>query len=60
MDVSTLVLAALLGAIAVPAVLWATSRDNVDTEFSGCLWTLILVGVAVGVIWGLGAWVAGV
>jgi hypothetical protein len=55
----TLVLAALLGAIVVSAVLWAWSGENVDTAFSGFLWTLVLVGVVVGMLWAFGAWVAG-
>lgn len=60
MDGATLVLAALfLGVVAVPAVLWATSADNVDTAFSGFAWTLLLVGSVVGMIWAFGAWIAG-
>ncbi len=59
MDGGTLVLAALLGAIAVSALLWAWSEENVDTAFSGCVWTLVLVVVVVGMVWALGAWVVG-
>ncbi len=57
MDGGTLVLAALVGAVVVSAVVWASLGDNVDTEFSGCLWTLVLVATVVGMIWAFGAWV---
>ena len=52
--------ASLFGAVVVVAVLfWAASSDNVDTAFSGCAWTAVLVGVVAGMIWAFGAWVGG-
>ncbi len=60
MDGGTLTAALVFGAMVVVAiVVWATSGDNVDTAFSGFLWTLLLIGVVAGMIWGLGAWVLG-
>ena len=56
----TLGAALAFGAMVVVAIIvWATSGDNVDTAFSGFLWTLLLVGVVAGMIWGFGAWVLG-
>ena len=57
MDGGTFILAALVGVVAVYAVPWALLGDNVDTEFSGCLWTLVLFAIVVGMIWAFGAWV---
>ena len=38
--------ASLFGAVVVAVVLlWAASSDNVDTAFSGCAWTAVLLGV---------------
>lgn len=51
--------ALLLGALVVAIVAHATTAENVDTAFSGFLWTLLLVGVVVGMIWVFGAWIAG-
>ncbi len=60
MDGGTLTAALVFGAMVVVAiVVWATSGDNVDTAFSGFVWTLILIGVVAGMIWGFGAWVLG-
>ena len=52
--------ASLFGAVVVAVLLlWAASEDNVDTAFSGCAWTAVLVGVVVGMIWAFGTWVGG-
>ena len=60
MDGGTLSAALVFGAMVVVAIIvWATSGDNVDTAFSGFLWTLLLVGVVAAMIWGFGAWVIG-
>ncbi len=60
MDGGTLTAALVFGAMVVVAiVVWATSGDNVDTAFSGFVWTLLLIGVVAGMIWGFGAWVLG-
>ncbi len=61
MDGGTALIAALVfGAMVVIAiVVWATSGDNVDTAFSGFVWTLLLIGVVAGMIWGFGAWALG-
>ncbi|MDP9479604.1 MAG: hypothetical protein M3R38_28735 [Actinomycetota bacterium] len=56
---TTWVAAWLLGAVAVAVVASATTGENVDTAFSGCVWTMLLVGLVVGMIWAFGAWVAG-
>ncbi len=60
MDGATLSAALVFGAMVVVAIVaWATSGDNVDTAFSGFVWTLLLIGVVAGMIWGFGAWVLG-
>ena len=60
MDSGTLGAALVFGAMVVVAIVaWATPGDNVDTAFSGFVWTLLLVGVVAGMIWGFGAWVLG-
>ncbi len=60
MDGGTALSAALVfGAMVVAIILWATLGDNVDTAFSGFVWTLLLVGVVAGMIWGFSAWVLG-
>ena len=60
MDGGTLGAALVFGAMALVAIVaWATSGDNVDRAFSGFLWTLLLVGIVAGMIWGFGAWVLG-
>ena len=60
MDGGTLSAALVFGAMVVVAIVaWATSGDNVDTAFSGFVWTLILIGVVAGMIWGFGGWVLG-
>ena len=51
--------ALVFGAMVVGVVVWSTSGDNVDTAFSGFLWTLLLVGIVAGMIWGFGAWALG-
>ena len=57
---TTLSATLVFGAMVVVAIIvWATSGDNVDTAFSGFVWTLLLVGVVAGMIWGFGAWVIG-
>jgi hypothetical protein len=54
------VAALLLGAVVVAIVVaWATSGENVDTAFNGCVWTLLLVGLVVGMVWAFGAWIVG-
>lgn len=59
MDGGTWLAALLLGAVAVAVLAHATTADNVDTAFSGCVWTLLVVGVVAGMIWGFSAWVVG-
>ncbi len=49
----------LLGAAVVAVLALAASGKYVDTAFSGCVWTLFLVGLVVGMIWAFSAWVAG-
>ena len=50
----------LFGAVVVVAVVfWAAWSDNVDTAFSGCVWTAVLVGVVVGMVRAFGAWYDG-
>ena len=57
---AALVFGAMVVATMVVAIIaWATSGDNVDTAFSGIVWTLLLVGVVAGMIWGFGALVLG-
>ncbi len=58
---TTWVAAWLLGAVSTfsPVVADATTGENVDTAFSGCVWTMLLVGLVVGMIWAFGAWIAG-
>jgi hypothetical protein len=57
---ATMVFGAMVVVVVVVAIVaWATSGDNVDTAFSGFVWTLLLVGVVAGMIWGFGAWVLG-
>ena len=51
--------ALLLGAVVVTVVAHATTTDNVDTAFSGCVWTVLVVVGVTGMIWGFSAWVAG-
>ena len=51
--------ALVFGAMVVAIIVWATLEDNVDRAFSGIVWTLLLVGVVAGMIWGFGAWVLG-
>lgn len=59
MDGGVWVAALLFVAVAVAVFASATTGDKVDTPLSGFLWTLLLVGVVAGVVWGLGAWVVG-
>ena len=59
MDGGTLSAALVFGAMVVAIIVWATSGDNVDTAFSGFVWTLLLIGVVAGMIWGFGAWALG-
>ena len=50
----------LFGTVVVAVVLlWAASGDNVDTTFSGCAWTAVLVGAVVGMVRAFGARVGG-
>ncbi len=59
MDGGTLSAALVFGAMVVAIIVWATSGDNVDTAFSGFLWTLLLIGVVAGMIWGFSVWALG-
>ena len=59
MNGGTLSAALVFGAMVVAIIVWATLEDNVDRAFSGIVWTLLLVGVVAGMIWGFGAWVLG-
>ena len=57
---TTLSATLVFGAMVVIAIIvWATLEDNVDTAFSGFVWTLLLVGVVAGMIWGFGRWALG-
>lgn len=59
MDGGTLLAALLLGAVVVAVVANSTTADNVDTAFSGFVWTLLVVSIVAGMVWGFSAWVAG-
>ena len=56
---TTLGAALIFGAMVVDVVVWATLGDNVDTALSGFVWTLLLIGVVAGMIWGFSVWALG-
>ena len=57
MDGGTLSATLVFGAMVVAIIVWATSGDNVDTAFSGFLWTLLLIAGVAGMLWAFSAWV---